>query len=62
MLSRQTIEKLGKILNENYNLALSPKKLSQVAYNLVSFFDSLAKYNYEDKYENKNTSYKDLGR
>ena len=40
-LTNTTIDELGKILNEEFNLQLSPKDLTRLAYFIVGFFDVL---------------------
>ncbi len=49
MLSEETIEQLKKIMKENYGIELSIQKAMEMANALVSYFDLLAKLDYQNK-------------
>lgn len=43
-LSQSTIQELGIILKEEYNLKLNSKKLNEFAYFLINFFSAFQKF------------------
>lgn len=43
-LKQATIQELGAILKEEFNMKLKPRELRDFAYFLVSFFDTLLKF------------------
>jgi len=64
MVSQQLIEELKTIIEEEHKKNLEIEKVTQIANNLVSFFNLLVKihhreedlknkYNYKDKYESR---------
>jgi len=49
MLSKELIDELKIILNEEFNLTLSDEELHRFAHSLVGFFSLLLKKNLEPK-------------
>lgn len=49
MVSLELVEELRMIIKEDYKVDLQPQEALEIANTLVSFFDLLAKIEYEDK-------------
>ena len=49
MLKNATIEELRKIFREEFGKELTPQEAFELGYNLVAFFDLLAKLDQKDK-------------
>lgn len=54
MLSKPTVEKLQKIIEEEYGKKLNPKEAEALANGLVAYFDLLAKTYHQIKLKNEN--------
>lgn len=52
MLKQETINELGQILTEDYEIRLSSRELNEVADNLVGYFDLLGKMAQAQKFGN----------
>lgn len=52
-LSKETIEELKKILKKDYGQNLSTQEATEVANNLVGYFDLMAKIHHQNKIKEK---------
>lgn len=48
MVSKELLNELKEILEQDFGLKLSINEVSEIAAVLVSYFDTLAKINYQD--------------